>query len=75
MVSRPRQPDRGRAIEVNWIASIEDEKLIHLFSTPVLTYRWPDSATLNRSLKRRITGQAKTQLTEPSLASGGWQSS
>ena len=56
------------------MAGLEDEKLIHLFSTPVLTYQWPDSAAMNRSLKRRIAGQATTRPTEPSLASGGWQS-
>ena len=40
------------------MAQLEDEKLIHLFATPLLKFQWPDSDGMNRSLKRSISKQA-----------------
>lgn len=56
------------------MASLDDEKLIHLFTTPILKYIWPDSEQLNRRLRRAILKEESVSAGTTYSSVGGWQS-
>ena len=55
------------------MASLDDEKLIHL-TTPILKYIWPDSEQLNRRLRRAILKEESVSAGTTYSSVGGWQS-
>ena len=56
------------------MATLAREKLIHLFTSPILKYEWPRSQALNRDLAASIVKHAQTRGGERNPAVGGWQS-
>ena len=56
------------------MADLADEKLIHLFTTPVLKYVWPDSDELNAELGKPILAHKRKSEGTAYSAIGGWQS-
>ena len=56
------------------MADLADEKLIHLFTTPVLKYVWPDSDELNAELNKTILAHKRKSEGTAYSAIGGWQS-
>ena len=56
------------------MATLKGEKLIHLFTSPMLKHEWPRSQALNRELTGSIIKQSQTQGGERNPSVGGWQS-
>ena len=56
------------------MATLDDEKLIHLFRTPILKYIWPNNEALNQRLRRAILKEEQASAGSSYSAVGGWQS-
>lgn len=70
----PSSPD-GASGAANASASLlSDAAYLHLFSVPLMTYVWPDSAALNEQLRSRILAIAKHQPSIQATNVGGWHS-
>ena len=54
--------------------TLDDEKIVHLFTTPVLKYVWPESDELNAELRETIVRHARRTKGTAYSAVGGWQS-
>ena len=55
-------------------AQIGERRITHLFTTPILTYLWPDSGALNAGLRERILAQQKISPGAGYSNVGGWHS-
>ena len=56
------------------MSTLKDKKLIHLFSTPIMEYRWEDSDDLNRRLTDVILEKERASGGKVMSNVGGWHS-
>lgn len=56
------------------MAALNSARLEHLFTTPIMRFRWPDSEVLNADLKRLIFEQERKDTGRRISNVGGWQS-
>ena len=57
------------------MGTLHEEKLVHLFTSPIIKHEWARSQALNRELSASIVKHARTTGGEHNMAIGGWQSS
>ena len=53
---------------------LQNERLIHLFTTPILKHMWEDSEDLNEDLRRIIINKTRGGKGTTYSAVGGWES-
>ena len=54
--------------------SLDDTPLMHLFTVPFMSYRWPDVDDLNLELRERILAREQVSPGQHRTNVGGWQS-
>ena len=69
---RPADPNRRPGTPAS---ELKAQKLIHLFTTPILKHIWADSGPLNDDLRRIIINKTRGGKGASYSAIGGWESS